>query len=211
MVCVAPEDAPDQPQYVEIEFVKGEPVAVDGVKMDPVALLTKLNEYGAAHGIGIDSMVENRLVGMKSRGVYETPGGTILYTAHKALESITIDKETSHYKETVALKYADLVYNGQWLLPLKEALDAFVDVTQQYVTGTVRVKLFKGSCTDVGMKSPYSLYNEDLATFSTDHVYDQKDAAGFINLFGLPLKVMGLTRGAAKADSCDCGCGCEKK
>ena len=211
MVCVAPEYAPDQPQYVEIEFVKGEPVAVDGVKMDPVALLTKLNEYGAAHGIGIDSMVENRLVGMKSRGVYETPGGTILYTAHKALESITIDKETSHYKETVSLKYADLVYNGQWLLPLKEALDAFVDVTQQYVTGTVRVKLFKGSCTDVGMKSPYSLYNEDLATFSTDHVYDQKDAAGFINLFGLPLKVMGLTRGAAKADSCDCGCGCEKK
>ena len=209
MVSVAPEDAPDQPQYVEIEFVKGEPVAVDGVKMEPVALLTKLNEYGAANGIGIDSMVENRLVGMKSRGVYETPGGTILYTAHKALESITIDKETSHYKEMVALKYADLVYNGQWLLPLKEALDAFVDVTQQYVTGTVRVKLFKGSCTDVGMKSPYSLYNEDLATFSTDHVYDQKDSAGFINLFGLPLKVMALTRGAAK--SADCGCVCEKK
>ena len=177
--------------------------------MEPVALLTKLNEYGAANGIGIDSMVENRLVGMKSRGVYETPGGTILYTAHKALESITIDKETSHYKEMVALKYADLVYNGQWLLPLKEALDAFVDVTQQYVTGTVRVKLFKGSCTDVGMKSPYSLYNEDLATFSTDHVYDQKDSAGFINLFGLPLKVMALTRGAAK--SADCGCVCEKK
>lgn len=191
-VCVAPEDAPDKAQYVEIEFVKGEPVAVDGVKLAPIALVEKLNDFGAAHGVGIESMVENRLVGMKSRGVYETPGGTILYAAHKALESITIDRETGHYKETIALKYADLVYFGQWFLPLREALDAFVNVTQEYVTGTVRLKLFKGSCDAVSMKSPYSLYNEDLATFGTDNVYKQSDAEGFINLFGLPIKVLSL-------------------
>jgi argininosuccinate synthase len=191
-VCVAPDDAPDQAQYVEIEFVKGVPVTVDGVKLDPMALINKLNDLGAAHGVGIESMVENRLVGMKSRGVYETPGGTILYAAHKALESITIDRETGHYKEMIALKYADLVYFGQWFLPLREALDAFVNVTQEYVTGTVKVKLFKGSCDAVAMKSPYSLYNEDLATFGTDNVYKQSDAEGFINLFGLPIKVLSL-------------------
>ncbi len=192
LVCVPAEQAPDQAQYLEIDFEKGIPVAVDGQKLDPIALVEKLNEYGAAHGVGVESMVENRLVGMKSRGVYETPGGTILYTAHQALESITLDKETAHYKEMLALKYADLVYNGQWWLPLKDALDAFVDVTQEYVTGTVRLKLFKGSCKDVGVKSPYSLYSEELATFNTDNVYNQADAGGFINLFGLQTKVLAL-------------------
>ena len=191
-VCVAPEDAPDKAQYVEIDFEKGLPVAVDGVKMDSVALVNKLNEIGAAHGVGIVSMVENRLVGMKSRGVYETPGGTILYTAHAALESITLDKETSHYKALVADKYAELVYNGQWFLTLREAFDSFVNTTQEYVTGTVRVKLYKGSCDAASVKSPYSLYSEALATFGTDEVYRQSDAEGFINLFGLPVKVLSL-------------------
>ncbi|NLF79694.1 MAG: argininosuccinate synthase [Clostridia bacterium] len=193
-ICVHPEDAPDQPQYVEIEFAKGEPVAVDGVKCDPVALLTKLNELGAAHGVGIASLVENRLVGMKSRGVYETPGGTILMEAHQALESITVDRETSHYKELIASRYAELVYYGQWFLPLRRALDAFVNVTQEYVSGKVRVKLYKGSCGAVGISSPHSLYNEELATFSKDEIYKQSDAEGFINLFGLPIKVLALAK-----------------
>jgi len=196
--CVDPAKAPDTPAYVEIDFEKGIPVAVDGKKMAPIELLTYLNKIGGEHGVGVDSMVENRLVGMKSRGVYENPGGRILMTAHANLEEITLDKETSHYKAQIALKYADLVYNGQWFIPLREALDAFVDVTQEYVTGTVRVKLFKGSCTAVGIKSPYSLYNEDLATFGTDTVYDQKDSAGFINLFGLPIKVMALVHNKNK-------------
>ncbi|MBQ1501701.1 MAG: argininosuccinate synthase [Firmicutes bacterium] len=190
--CADPLQAPDEPEYVDIDFEKGIPVALNGKKMGAVELLTALNELGGKHGVGVDSMVENRLVGMKSRGVYENPGGRILLVAHKNLEELTLDKETEHYKVKVALEYADLVYNGQWFIPLKDALDAFVDVTQEYVTGTVRMKLYKGSCVAAGVKSPYSLYSEDLATFGTDTVYDQKDSAGFINLFGLPVKVLAL-------------------
>ena len=194
LICNSPEDAPDAPEYVQIDFEKGIPVAVNGVQMGGVELIDCLNQLGAKHGVGIADMVENRLVGMKSRGVYETPGGTILYSAHTALESITLDRDTAHYKETVALKFAELVYNGLWYTSLREALSAFVDSTQQTVTGTVRMKLYKGSCTAVGMKSPYSLYNEEFATFGEDAVYDQKDSAGFINLFGLPLTVQALMK-----------------
>ena len=190
--CADPLKAPDTPAYVEIDFEKGVPVALDGKKMDPVDLLLALNKLGGEHGVGVDSMVENRLVGMKSRGVYENPAGRILLTAHRNLEEITLDKETAHYKAKIALEYADLVYNGQWFIPLREALDAFVNVTQEYVTGTVRMKLYKGSCVAVGVKSPWSLYNEDLATFNEDEVYDQNDSAGFINLFGLPVKVLAM-------------------
>jgi argininosuccinate synthase len=168
------------------------PVALDGQVLGPVELLSKLNEIGGAHGVGIADMVENRLVGMKSRGVYETPGGTILYTAHQGLESITLDRETLHYKLVIAQRLAELVYNGQWYTPLREALQAFVTKTQEPVTGAVRVKLFKGHCSVVGRKSPNSLYREDFATFGQDDVYDQGDAEGFINLFGLPLKVKAL-------------------
>jgi argininosuccinate synthase len=194
MLCltVAPEAAPDEPLYLTIDFEKGVPVAIDGEALGPVELLTRLNELGGAHGVGRADLVENRLVGMKSRGVYETPGGTILYTAHQGLESICLDRETLHYKELVAHRYAELVYYGLWFTPLREALDAFVGKTQGRVTGTVRVKLYKGSCTVVGRKSPFSLYREDFATFGQDDVYDQSDAAGFINLFGLPLKVKAL-------------------
>ncbi len=191
-ICVPPEKAPDTPEYVEIDFEEGIPVAVNGEKLGPAALVSKLNEIGAKHGVGVDSLVENRLVGMKSHGVYENPGGAILYAAHDALESITLDKETMHFKQNMAVKYAELVYNGQMFMLLKEALDAFVKVTQQTVTGTARVKLYKGSVTVSGIKSPYSLYNEAFATFGEDDVYDQADAAGFINLFGLPIKVKAL-------------------
>jgi argininosuccinate synthase len=191
-VTVSPENAPNQPQTLTVHFEKGMPVAIDGQALGAVELLTQLNELGGAHGIGRADMVENRLVGMKSRGVYETPGGTILYTAHQGLESITLDRETLHYKLVVAQRYAELVYYGQWFTPLREALDAFVAKTQEQVTGTVRVKLYKGNCTVVGRKSPFSLYREDLATFGQDDIYDQGDAAGFINLFGLPLKVKAL-------------------
>jgi len=191
-ICVNPEDAPDKPTYVDIDFEQGIPVAVDGKKMSPTALLTLLNEMGGANAVGIDDMVENRLVGMKSRGVYENPGGRILYEAHQALESITLDRDTMHYKESVALKFAELVYYGQWFSPLRKALSAFVDETQQNVTGTVRMKLYKGNCTHVGVKSDYSLYSEEFATFGQDDVYDHSDATGFINLFGLPLKVKAL-------------------
>ncbi len=191
-LSVSPEKAPDTPTYIELEFVKGVPVKLDGVAMEPVALLKKLNELGGANGIGIDDIVENRLVGMKSRGVYETPGGTILYAAHKELEYICLDKQTLHYKMEVANKFAELVYDGLWYTPLREALSAFVDSTQETVTGTVRLKLYKGNCTPAGAKSPYSLYDEDIATFAEDEVYDQKDATGFINLFGLPLKVRAM-------------------
>jgi argininosuccinate synthase len=191
-LTVPPEAAPNEPQYVSVHFDKGVPVAVDGQVMGAVDLLTKLNKLGGAHGAGRSDMVENRLVGMKSRGVYETPGGTILYTAHQGLESITLDRETLHFKDVIAQRYAELVYYGQWFTPLHAALDAFVARTQETVTGTVRLKLYKGSCTVVGRKSPYSLYREDLATFGKDDVYDQRDAAGFINLFGLPLKVRAL-------------------
>jgi argininosuccinate synthase len=194
MFCltVAPHDAPGQPLYVELGFDKGVPVALDNEPLGPVEILTRLNELGGAHGVGRTDLVENRLVGMKSRGVYEAPGGTILYAAHQGLESICLDRETLHYKEAVGHRYAELVYFGQWFTPLREALDAFVAATQERVTGDVRVKLFKGSCTVVGRKSPFSLYREEFATFGKDDVYDQSDAQGFINLFGLPMKVKAL-------------------
>jgi argininosuccinate synthase len=191
-LTVAPELAPNEPHYLTVSFDQGLPVAIDGQAMGPVELLTKLNELGGAHGVGRVDMVENRLVGMKSRGVYETPGGTILYTAHQALESITLDRETLHYKQVVANRYAELVYYGQWFTTLREALQAFAATTQETVTGTVRIKLYKGTCSVVGRKSPFSLYREELATFGQDDVYDQGDAEGFINLFGLPLKVRAL-------------------
>ena len=191
-LTVAPEKAPNKPEYVTVHFEQGVPVAVNGQVMGAVELLSELNELGGAHGVGRADMVENRLVGMKSRGVYETPGGTILYTAHQGLESITLDRETMHYKQVVAQRYAELVYFGQWFTPLREALDAFVTRTQERVTGVVRLKLYKGSCSVVGRKSPFSMYREDLATFGQDDVYDQADAEGFINLFGLPLKVQAL-------------------
>ncbi|MBQ4160192.1 MAG: argininosuccinate synthase [Clostridia bacterium] len=188
-LMVSPEKAPDVPTYVEIEFEKGVPVAIDGEKLAPVELLKKANALAGANGVGIDDIVENRLVGMKSRGVYETPGGTLLYAAHKELEYLCLDKQTLHYKADVANKFADLVYDGLWYTPLRQALSAFVDKTQETVTGKVRMKLYKGNCTPAGTTSPYSLYDEDIATFDADEVYDQKDSAGFINLFGLPLKV----------------------
>ena len=186
---VSPEQAPDTPTYVTIDFEKGVPVAVDGVKMKGSDIVRKLNELGGANGIGITDIVENRLVGMKSRGVYETPGGTILYYAHAALETITLDKATARVKAQLALQYADIVYNGQWFTPLREALDAFVDSTQQTVNGTVKLKLYKGNIITAGITSPDTLYDEEVATFDEDDVYDQKDSAGFINLYGLPIKV----------------------
>ncbi len=186
---VSPEMAPDKATYVTISFEKGVPVAIDGVKMGAIELLEKLNELGGANGIGIIDMVENRLVGMKSRGVYETPGGTILYAAHEALETLTLDRDTMHTKQMLAGKFADLVYFGQWFTPVREALTAFVDKTQEVVTGDVKLKLYKGNCILASTTSPYSLYDEDIATFDADQVYDQADATGFINLFGLPLKV----------------------
>lgn len=183
---------PDQPEYVELEFEQGIPVAVNGKALQPVALLERLNELGSKHGIGVVDLVENRVVGMKSRGIYETPGGTILYTAHRELEALTLDKASLHYKDVIAEKYASMVYNGEWFTPLRESLDSFVESFQSCVTGTVRVKLFKGHCLIAGRKSPYSLYREDFATFGKDDVYDQSDAEGFINLAGLPLKVEAL-------------------
>ena len=188
---VSPEQAPDTPTYVEIEFEKGTPVAVDGQKMKPADIIWKLNELGGKNGIGILDIVENRLVGMKSRGVYETPGGTILYKAHENLEMITLDKQTAHLKEQLAVTYAEIVYNGQWFTPLHEALDAFVESTQKNVTGKVKLKLYKGNIISAGTESPYSLYSENIATFGESD-YDQKDSAGFINLFGLPIKVKAL-------------------
>ena len=191
-LTVAPERAPDEPEYITIDFQQGLPTHINGVAMGPIELVTMLNQLGAKHGIGRVDLVENRLVGMKSHGVYETPGGTILVEAHQALEQLCLDRETLHYKQQVALKYADLVYNGQWFTPLREALDAFVKVTQQNVTGTVRLKLYKGNVILVGRKAPMSLYREDYATFGEEDVYNQKDAEGFIKLFGLPLKVRAL-------------------
>ncbi len=189
---VTPEKAPDAPTYLTLHFEKGVPTAIDGVEMDPVALIGKLNELGGANGIGIIDIVENRLVGMKSRGVYETPGGTILYAAHEMLENLTLDRETMHLKQMLAGKFADLVYFGQWFTPAREALSAFVDKTQETVTGDVKVKLYKGNVTPASVTSPYSLYDEEIATFAEDDVYDQKDADGFINLFGLPIKVKAM-------------------
>lgn len=191
---VSPEQAPDEPTYITLSFEKGVPTKLNGEALDGVALIGKLNELGGKNGIGIVDLVENRLVGMKSRGVYETPGGAILYHAHNKLEEITLDKETYHYKQGISLKFADIVYNGQWFTPLRQALSAFVDSTQQYVTGDVKLKLYKGNIIDAGVISPYSLYDEEVATFSEDQVYNQADATGFINLFGLPLKVMAQKR-----------------
>jgi len=192
VLTIPPEDAPDKPAYVEIGFEAGIPVSIDGKAYSPVELLSRLNKIGGENGVGIVTMVENRLVGMKSRGVYETPGGTILYAAHGELERLTLDRRTLQMKEQLASKYAELVYDGNWFSKLKTALDAFVDETQKTVTGSVRVKLYKGSCSAVAAQSPYSLYSEELATFGADEIYSQKDAEGFINLFGLPLKVQAL-------------------
>jgi argininosuccinate synthase len=202
MITTPPEKAPDAPLYIEVGFEKGIPVSVDGVKMDAVSLLTKLNDIGAANGIGIADIVENRLVGMKSRGVYENPGGAILYYAHRELEYLTLDRATLHYKEQVAIKYAELVYDGMWFAPLREALDAFVDSTQENVTGTVRLKLYKGNIVSAGSKSPYSLYNEKIVTFGdSEELYNHGDAEGFINLFGLPLKVRAMMKAEAKKNN----------
>ncbi len=194
-LMVSPEQAPDTPTYVEIEFEKGIPVAIDGVRYESaVELLKKANELAGANGVGIDDIVENRLVGMKSRGVYETPGGTLLYAAHKELEYICLDKRTLHYKMKLANDFADLLYDGLWFTPLREAMSAFIDSTQETVTGKVRIKLYKGNCMAAGVTSPYTLYDEEIATFDEDEVYNQKDAEGFINLFGLPLKVNAMMK-----------------
>ena len=185
---VSPEMAPDKPTYVTIHFEKGVPTAVDGEKMDSVALIEKLNKLGGENGIGLLDIVENRLVGMKSRGVYETPGGAILYKAINVLETITLDKESAHFKAQLAQKYADIVYNGQWFTPLREALDAFADSLEKTVTGDVKLKLYKGNMINAGVTSPYTLYDEQTASFGVDKDYDQSDATGFINLFGLSIK-----------------------
>ena len=193
---VSPERAPDKATYIPLSFEKGIPVALDGEKLDGVAMIEKLNKLGGENGIGLVDMVENRLVGMKSRGVYETPGGTILYKAHEALETLCLDRDTQHYKQQmVAGKFSELVYYGQWYTPLREALSAFVDTTQETVTGEVKLKLYKGNMILAGITSPYSLYDEDIATFSEDEVYNQMDSQGFINLFGLPIKVKALKEG----------------
>ena len=189
---VSPEKAPDKPTYVTVSFEKGVPVAVDGEKLDAVSIVLKLNKLGGENGIGIADLVENRLVGMKSRGVYETPGGTILYRAHQVLETLCLDRDTMHYKELVANRFAELVYFGQWFTPLREALSAFVDKTQETVTGDVKLKLYKGNIINAGVVSPYSLYDQEIATFDEDNVYNQKDSEGFINLFGLPIKVKSM-------------------
>ena len=194
LICNRPEDAPDEPEYITLTFEKGNAVKLNGEALTPLAMLEKLNDLGAKHGIGILDIVENRLVGMKSRGVYETPGGTILHVAHQGLESLTLDRSTMEFKAHAAVKYAQLVYDGLWYTPLKEALDAFIDKTQETCSGEVRLKLYKGSVTTAGMSSPYSLYNEEFVTFGEDEVYNQADAEGFINLFGLPLKVNALMK-----------------
>ncbi|MGN0988989.1 MAG: argininosuccinate synthase [Eubacteriales bacterium] len=188
---VSPINAPDVPTYVTLDFEKGCPVALDGEKMSAKNIILKLNELGGKNGIGLLDIVENRLVGMKSRGVYETPGGAILYHAHNVLETICLDKLTAHEKAKLSITFGELVYNGQWFTPLREALSAFVDKTQERVTGSVRLKLYKGNIINAGVTSPYSLYSEDIATFGESD-YDQKDSAGFINLFGLPIKVQAL-------------------
>ena len=192
---VSPLDAPDKPTYVTIDFEKGIPVAVDGEKLTPKGVILKLNELGGANGIGLLDIVENRLVGMKCRGVYETPGGAILYKAHSVLETLCLDKMTMHEKQKIAITFAELVYNGQWFTPLREALSAFVDKTQETVTGKVKLKLYKGNMINAGVWSPNSLYSEEIATFGESD-YNQKDAEGFINLYGLPIQVQALVNGA---------------
>ena len=194
VLSVPPEKAPDKPEYVDIDFEKGVPVGINGEKMGPIEILEKLNEMGSRNGVGTIDIIENRLVGMKSRGVYETPGGTILFAAHAGLEQLILDRDTTQYKAIVAQKFAQLVYDGLWYTPVREAISAFVDVTQKEVTGTVKMKLYKGTAYPVAKKSPYSLYNEEFATFSKDDVYDQSDAEGFINLFALPLKIRAIQK-----------------
>ncbi len=189
---VSPWKAPDKSTYITISFEKGVPVAIDGEKLDSISIIEKLNKVGGENGVGLCDMVENRLVGMKSRGVYETPGGTILYAAHELLESICLDKATQHYKQLIAIKYGEMVYDGQWFTPLREALDAFVESTQRTVTGDVKLRIYKGNVFNAGITSPYSLYSEDIATFGEDDCYNQYDSQGFINLFGLPIKVKAL-------------------
>ena len=191
-ITASPQAAPDQPEEIVIGFEHGYPVSLNGERLPPVTLMERLNAIGGQHGIGRIDLVENRLVGMKSRGVYEQPGATILSVAHKELEHLTLDRETMHFKDQLALKYAELVYYGLWYTPLREALDAFVDLTQRTVTGEVRLMLYKGNCIPTGRRSPYSLYSMELATFGADAIYDQRDAEGFINLFGLPLEVAAL-------------------
>ena len=193
-LSVSPEDAPDIPEYVEIDFEKGIPVKLNGIVKPPVALMQELNKIGGRNGVGIADIVENRVVGMKSRGVYETPGGTILYAAHKELESLCIDRQTEVFKAMVGLQLAELIYTGEWFTPLREALSAFVDKTQDIVTGFVRLKLYKGNIIPAGISSPYSLHNKELASFTTGDLYDHKDAEGFINLLGLPMTVRALMR-----------------
>lgn len=188
-LMISPEKAPDKAQYVTFKFEQGVPVEVDGQKLSAVDMLKYCNKVAGSNGVGIADIVENRLVGMKSRGVYETPGGTLLYAAHRELELLTIDRDTLHYKDLVAQRFAELVYFGQWFHPLRESLSAFVDSTQRVVTGEVKMKLYKGNCMPAGTTSPFSLYDEEIATFSEDDVYDQADAGGFINCFGLPMKV----------------------
>lgn len=197
-LSVSPEAAPDKPEYVTISFEKGEPVALNGEKMNAVALIEKLNVIGGANGIGLVDIVENRLVGMKSRGVYENPAGAILYRAHQVLETLCLDRDTQHYKAIIAEQYAELVYFGKWFTPLREALDAFVLKTQENVTGEVKLKLYKGNIINAGTTSPYSLYNVDFATFDMDEVYNQKDSEGFINLYGLPLTVRAIMNAKTK-------------
>ena len=194
IVTNTPETAPDKAEYVDLEFEQGVPVAVNGKKMSPATIVENLNEIGIRNGVGICDMVENRLVGMKSRGVYETPGGSIIYYAHNELENLCLDRATMSYKQMVGIKYSELVYDGMWFSPLREALAAFVDETQKTVTGTVRLKLYKGNIISAGAKSPYSLYSQEYVTFGADEVYNQADASGFINLFGLPLTVRALMK-----------------
>ena len=194
IVTNTPETAPDKAEYVELEFEQGVPVAVNGKKMSPATIVENLNEIGIRNGVGICDMAENRLVGMKSRGVYETPGGSIIYYAHNELENLCLDRATMSYKQMVGIKYSELVYDGMWFSPLREALAAFVDETQKTVTGTVRLKLYKGNIISAGAKSPYSLYSQEYVTFGADEVYNQADASGFINLFGLPLTVRALMK-----------------
>ncbi len=190
---VSPLQAPDQPTYITLHFEKGIPTALNGEEIDSVSLIEALNKIGGENGVGLADLVENRLVGMKSRGVYETPGGTILYEAHRLLETITLDKATQHYKQLIAVKFGEMVYDGQWFTPLREALSAFVSKTQETVTGDVKLRIYKGNVTSAGITSPYSLYSEDIATFDDDGgAYSQKDSEGFINLFGLPLKVKAM-------------------
>ncbi len=198
LICNAPENAPDTADYIEIGFEKGIPVSVDGVKMGAIELMTKCNELGAKHGIGIDDMVENRLVGIKCRGVYENPGATILYDALQQLEYLTLDRDTMHYKQEMATKYSELVYDGKWFTPLRQSMDAMIEVMQENTTGVSKLKLYKGKAYPAGVKSDYSLYSDEFATFEEDEVYNQKDAEGFINLFGLPLKVRAMMENAKK-------------